>query len=143
MLIFFYWVSKYFVLLLTLGLDCNPRNPCKDCIFCLCWCQKPEIQIKASVRITRFHLILWKIQRFCMVSIQSHKSGQLSSVLCFIIQECLWSSEKLSKNLGWVLDFNRIKNQMFHTIWSFTLKALPSSYSQLNETTFTKTTLFL
>lgn len=31
---------------------------------------------------------------------------------------------------------------MFHTIWSFTLKALPSSYSQLNETTFTQTTVF-
>lgn len=31
---------------------------------------------------------------------------------------------------------------MFHMIWSFQVKALPSSYSQLNETTFAKTTVF-
>lgn len=31
---------------------------------------------------------------------------------------------------------------MFHAIWKFTLKALPRSYSQLNKTTFTKTTVF-
>lgn len=40
------------------------------------------------------------------------------------------------------MDFNRIKTQMFPVIWNFVVKALPSSYSQLNETTSTKTTVF-
>lgn len=31
---------------------------------------------------------------------------------------------------------------MFHMIWSFAVKTLPSSYSQLNEATFTKTMVF-